>query len=828
MQRDPQKLVKVAGELTSVATEGIIAATQEVFDYDSSLYQSEINSNFYNASQHSREITEVTRTDRTVVYDGNVTSDFDDASILSDNTSVTVTRTATSTGQTSDSSVDSSVRNYDASTDHTTVVWTTIRTNIGQRNDYTFEEAVNSVPASYRHGGLNLSFKSNGDSYVPNSDNKYVQYRLMSDSFNTTPSNWQGVDDEPTAGSKNNVESGGVFNSVSNLIFDDCNLFEIIKSYIHQDEDEQPTVTQETGKFLNGTGEVKTTSDTTYELYTLSVNEKEIYYLKNIGTSPIINVCLSLRKGSNVIANYFVPKTTNNNVWLVIPKGVDTVLFERRNGSALSVTKYKVTGSIDRISSILAEEFKQTTAKSAVINTFTDYMLLQNGAEVAYNMPKCSSLIPYHPNNKYVYNGSLGSYSLNPVGYYNIFGELIGCESVASGTVTDLVITNVPQGTAALRFCGLSSFSVEVSSDAYNALEKIPQIEESIQSLEDTVDTGSFTTVEMTDITDDETKVQKHADSIFLRTGSTTSYNGFSYYELNVRPMEIYYLKNCVKYGSISAYLLVDSAGTVQEYYPDDTSISVEYYKVRLTIPDGISKLIVHEYTGVTTKDVNIYSVNEIKVLSANISFIGKKWVVFGDSLTERNQRTTKSYFDYVAETTGIEIYNMGRSGTGYKRTEDEGYAFYQRISNVPLDADVITIFGSGNDNPYWSNAMGVYTDRNTDTVAGCINTTLDNLWSVFPLAVVALVTPTPWVSSMPTDGNNVKMQEYANLIVQIAEYRGVPCLDLYHCSLLRPSDATFRQLAYSKDEGNGVHPDETGHKLIAPRFKWLLDSLLI
>ena len=208
MQRDPQKLVKVAGELTSVATEGIIAATQEVFDYDSSLYQSEINSNFYNASQHSREITEVTRTDRTVVYEGNVTSDFADASILSDNTAVTVTRTATSTGQTSDSSVDSSVRNYDASTDHTTVVWTTIRTNIGQRNDYTFEEAVNSVPASYRHGGLNLSFLSNEN--VPNSDNKYVQYRLMSNTFNTTPANWQGEDDEPTAGSENLVKSGGV------------------------------------------------------------------------------------------------------------------------------------------------------------------------------------------------------------------------------------------------------------------------------------------------------------------------------------------------------------------------------------------------------------------------------------------------------------------------------------------------------------------------------------------------------------------------------------------------------------------------------------------
>ena len=47
--------------------------------------------------------------------------------------------------------------------------------------------------------------------YVQTSDNKYVQYRLMPDSFSTTISDWQGVDNIPTAGSKNFVESGGVF-----------------------------------------------------------------------------------------------------------------------------------------------------------------------------------------------------------------------------------------------------------------------------------------------------------------------------------------------------------------------------------------------------------------------------------------------------------------------------------------------------------------------------------------------------------------------------------------------------------------------------------------
>ena len=46
--------------------------------------------------------------------------------------------------------------------------------------------------------------------FIQSSDNKYVQYRLMSQTFSTTVSDWQGVDDEPTVGSDNLVKSGGV------------------------------------------------------------------------------------------------------------------------------------------------------------------------------------------------------------------------------------------------------------------------------------------------------------------------------------------------------------------------------------------------------------------------------------------------------------------------------------------------------------------------------------------------------------------------------------------------------------------------------------------
>ena len=44
--------------------------------------------------------------------------------------------------------------------------------------------ALAALPSEYQKGGMSVKF-------VQSSDNKYVQYRLVSDSFNTTPSNWQ-------------------------------------------------------------------------------------------------------------------------------------------------------------------------------------------------------------------------------------------------------------------------------------------------------------------------------------------------------------------------------------------------------------------------------------------------------------------------------------------------------------------------------------------------------------------------------------------------------------------------------------------------------------
>lgn len=214
-------------------------------------------------------------------------------------------------------------------------------------------------------------------------------------------------------------------------------------------------------------------------------------------------------------------------------------------------------------------------------------------------------------------------------------------------------------------------------------------------------------------------------------------------------------------------------------------------------------------------------------------SFIGMKlkwadrtWVCLGDSLTESNSRTTKHYFDYIAEKTGIKTVNLGVSGTGYMRRKDINRAFYQRVSDIPEDADVITIFGSGNDLSS-DQTLGTVTDTGTDTICGCINATIDAIYERIPLARLGIVTPTPWVGSMPSK-TTCGMAKYSEAIVEICKRRSIPCLDLYHESNLRPDDENFRKLAFSKDGGNGVHPDEKGHEIIAASFQSLLERLIL
>ena len=208
----------------------------------------------------------------------------------------------------------------------------------------------------------------------------------------------------------------------------------------------------------------------------------------------------------------------------------------------------------------------------------------------------------------------------------------------------------------------------------------------------------------------------------------------------------------------------------------------------------------------------------------------GKKWVAFGDSLTDESINADKKYYRYIEEKTGITVVVMGTGGTGYYKGYDSGTAYGQRIANVPADADVITIFGSVND--WHTKNYGVEMGNASDTMeagtlAGYINECIDVAIEKAPYAQIALVTPMDY-HGLPDD----TLEGIANIIKAVAAYRKIKCLDLYHESGFRVDNPTFAAV-YTTDYSETVesygHPSNLAHEqLIAPEFMELLKQMIL
>lgn len=70
--------------------------------------------------------------------------------------------------------------------------------------------ALEGLPAEYHVGGVSIKF-------INSVSGKYETWTLMDNSWSSDVADWQGVDDEPTAGSENLVKSGGVQKKIDDL-----------------------------------------------------------------------------------------------------------------------------------------------------------------------------------------------------------------------------------------------------------------------------------------------------------------------------------------------------------------------------------------------------------------------------------------------------------------------------------------------------------------------------------------------------------------------------------------------------------------------------------
>lgn len=264
---------------------------------------------------------------------------------------------------------------------------------------------------------------------------------------------------------------------------------------------------------------------------------------------------------------------------------------------------------------------------------------------------------------------------------------------------------------------------------------------------------------------------------------------------------------------------------------------------INLVIPQGdyditndltvIRKEAIVSIDGSSLRDVDAHKrLDDINIAVSPSHLNGKKWVAIGDSITEKNYRANINYHDYVStDVGGMQVYNYGKSGTGYFNRHDAPTLVTQK------DADYVTVFLGTND---WGNqtasnkkVLGSFLDTGTTTISGCINTLLTDVLTNFPTAKIGVLTPLPrltnWGSNAANNDYGYTLEQLSALIKQYCNHYSIPCLDLYHASNLPvwvSAANNFYFTAPKNSTPDGLHPNDAGHRVIGDKVKAFLESI--
>ena len=212
-----------------------------------------------------------------------------------------------------------------------------------------------------------------------------------------------------------------------------------------------------------------------------------------------------------------------------------------------------------------------------------------------------------------------------------------------------------------------------------------------------------------------------------------------------------------------------------------------------------------------------------------------KKILFLGDSITEGYgpQDIENVYWKRLERNCGCISVGYGISGTRIARQQKpsvnprEDQYFRSRVASMDQDADVVVVFGGTNDYGHGDAAIGCFDDRTDDTFYGALHNLYTDLIAKYPTAQLVVMTPLHRVGENKVYNDfGVRcvgsLQDYVNIIMEVAGYYGIPVLDLHRLSGIQPEVPALRE-AYTPD---GLHPNDAGHALLYSRLKGFLETL--
>lgn len=216
---------------------------------------------------------------------------------------------------------------------------------------------------------------------------------------------------------------------------------------------------------------------------------------------------------------------------------------------------------------------------------------------------------------------------------------------------------------------------------------------------------------------------------------------------------------------------------------------------------------------------------------NSTIDFSDVKITILGDSITcasnlDEEERQKYSYPVILQEILGCkEVVNLGIGGSSVSSLGDD--AMVERWTDIPMDSDIIIVFGGSNDMLFenkWNYGDLEYNRRIKEepTFCGDLDTLLSKIEYVYRdhneenYCKLLYVNPPSTILSTAfyniDPGNLVHQKEFAKAINQIASEYSFEVIDMYNNNILNSHDRQVNEeFIY-----DGIHGNEAGYRIIA------------
>lgn len=354
----------------------------------------------------------------------------------------------------------SSMVTYDVSACNGGVVFESLQSLLSSDNLSTL------IPTAVRCGGMSIRF-------IQSSDNKYVQYRLMKNTWSTTITDWQGVDDEPTVGSQNLVKSGGVAIKLVKS--------ELVDETIIPFSDYQAGWYGENGVFnpihQKNSGKI-------------AVSFGQIIKFKTMAYTPMC--LLAAFNGNTFVSSASIKSSSaiNTEQTYVVPEGVTHIAVSTYNSSSyIILTQYYAVIkdnaiTYNKLNKLLQNAYNKFTLFEGNLTPLYELSDTKGYSDFSagyYNNGSFNTTyqkyidINVTEGQKIIFKIKRGNLNIDAITAFNANNQYVSASSIKAELVTDLTDTEyiVPSGITKICISSFDNKSIKVSIfdiDTYNIL----------------------------------------------------------------------------------------------------------------------------------------------------------------------------------------------------------------------------------------------------------------------------------------------------------------------------------------------------------------------